>query len=282
MVLKGLLEHYRNRRRHDRLYRPPPQQGWKGFLNRRLHPQETSFAPEKRMNLFLNRYCNLSCYSCAALGMNPPRDETTIDELTAFLTNIKGYSPGITFMLTGGEPTAMDHGKLETICALIHEKGYKTALLTNGFKLIPTEWIDFILLDKHGINDNEIAKWEDHLKDKRYDTYEFREKQWHMDIPYSLKNNITEGAKCGNWITSATLWKDVVYPCCNMMCAAWWNNDVDKDLAQKLREAGWSAYNPDLVNTILNWRETLPGEAYRVCQLKCWRKASKTKWVKIT
>jgi len=282
MVVRDFLKYYRSRINKIRLYRPPPEQGLTAFIKRRLRPPVIKFIPDERMNLFLNRYCNLKCYSCAALGMNPPRDETTIDELTAFLKNIEGYKPGTTFMLTGGEPTAMDHGKLETICNLIHKKGYKTALLTNGFKLIPTEWIDIIILDKHGINDDEIAKWENHLKDEQYDTYEFREKQWHMDIPYSLKDNITEGARCGNWITSATLWKDIVYPCCNMMCAAWWDNDIDQDLAQKLREAGWNVYNPDLVNTILNWRETLPGEAYRVCQLKCWREASKTKWVKIT
>jgi len=282
MVLKGLLEHYRNRRRIDRLYRPPPQQGWRGFINRKLNPPKTSFIPEGRMNLFLNRYCNLSCYSCAAMGMNPPKDETTLEELQAFLTNIKGYEKEPTFLLTGGEPTAIDHEKLEKICSLIHEMGWKTALLTNGFKLIPTKWIDYVVLDKHGINDEDIAKWEVHLEKENRDTYEFREKQWHMDIPYAIKDNLTEGARCSNWVNSVTLWKDVVYPCCNLMGVAWWDGDIDQKLASDLRYAGWEAYNPDLVDTILNWRETLPGEAYRMCMVKCWRHSSKTKWVKIT
>ena len=281
MVLKGLLEHYRNRRRHDRLYRPPPQQGWKGFINRRLHPPETSFIPEKRMNLLLNRYCNLNCYSCACMGMNPPKDETTIEELQAFLINIKGYRQDPTFLLTGGEPTAIDHGKLEKICDLIHGMGYKTALLTNGYKLIPTKWIDYIVLDKHGINDEDIAKWETHLAQEDRDSYEFREKQWHMDIPYAMKDNISKGVRCGTWM-SITLWKDVVYPCCNIMAVAWWNGDMDQKLASSLRAAGWNAYNPNLVKTIKNWRETLPGEVYRLCMTQCWKDSSKTKWVKIT
>ena len=282
MVLKGLLEHYRNRRMHDRLYRPPPDQGWRGFINRRLHPLETSFIPEGRMNILLNRYCNLNCYSCAAMGMNPPPDETTIEELQAFLINIKGYRPDLTFLLTGGEPTAMDHEKLEKTCELIHEMGYKTALLTNGYKLIPTKWIDYIVLDKHGINDEDIAKWEAHLKHENREKYEFREKQWHMDIPYAMKDNLTEGARCGNWVTSITVWKDVVYPCCNIMAVAWWNGDMDQKLASSLRDSGWNVYNPKLVETILNWRETLPGEVYRVCMTQCWKQSSKTKWVKIT
>lgn len=282
MVIKGLLEHYRNRRTQDKLYRPPPQQGLKGFINRRINPPKTKFIPDRRMNIFLNRYCNLDCFSCAALGMNPPPDETTTEEIQAFLTNIEGYQPGTTFMLTGGEPTALDHKKLEKICNLIHEHGYKTAFLTNGYNLIPTDWIDYIILDKHGINDEDIAKWEEHLKQADRDIFDFREKQWHMDIPYSMEGNLTEGARCSSWISSLTLWKDVVYPCCNIMCVAWWNEDIDQELASSLREAGWNAYNPDLTETTRNWRETLPGEVYRVCMTQCWRHSSKTKWVKIT
>jgi len=265
-----------------RLNRPPPEQGLKAFIRRRLSPSPVKFIPERRMNLFLNRYCNLSCFSCGAMGMNPPRDETSLEEVGAFLKNIDGYQPGTTFMITGGEPTAIEHGKLKKICDLIHLHGCKTALLTNGFRLVPTDWFDYVLLDKHGINDEEIAKWEAHLKDANHETYEFREKSWHFDVPYAKKDNLTEGARCGNWINSVSLWKDVVYPCCNIMCVAWWDGDIDQDLAGSLRDAGWSAYNPDLVETILNWRETLPGEAYRLCMIKCWRGATKTKWRKIT
>lgn len=282
MVVRDLLEYYRSRIAMIRLHRPPPDQGLRAFIRRRLDPSPIKFIPERRMNLFLNRYCNLSCYSCGAMGMNPPRDETSLEEVQAFLTNIEGYQPGTTFMLTGGEPTAMDHGKLKKICDLIHEHGYKTALLTNGFRLIPTDWIDYVLLDKHGINDEEIAKWEAHLKDSDHETYEFREKQWHFDIPYAIKDNLTEGVRCGNWVNSVTLWKDVVYPCCNIMCVAWWDGDLDQDLAGSLRDAGWSVYNPDLADTIINWRDTLPGEAYRMCMIKCWRGADKVQWRKIT
>lgn len=280
-MIRGLIAYLKGRLRHDRLYRSPSKRGLWGFLKRSVCPPKIRTVPEKSTNLFLNRYCNLNCFSCAALGMNPPSDETTVEEVHAFLDNIDGYKPGTTFCLTGGEPTAMDPDKLEEICDLIHYYGYKTTLLTNGFKLIPHEWIDYITLDKHGPNDEDIAKWEKYLKEmnREYDT---RDKQWHMDIPYSIENNITKGARCSNWISSLSVWKDVVYPCCNIMCVAWWDNDLDVHLAKSLRDSGWSVYNPDLKATILNWRETLPGEAYRICTLKCWKDASKTEWVKIT
>lgn len=197
------------------------------------------------------------------------------------MKNIEGYNPKATFLLTGGEPTAIDHGKLEKICDLIHDQGHNIAIMTNGFRLTPTEWYDYVVLDRHGINDGDIAKWEHHLKQTKHENYEVLDTLWHIDIPYSLEDNITEGARCRAWMNSITLWKDVIYPCCNIMHMAAWDGDFGKKLAPSLRDAGWNVYNPDLVETIRNWRETLPGEAFRVCSIKCWKNCSKTKWVKI-
>ena len=102
MVLKGLIEYCLGRIQHDRLYRPPPDRGFIAYIKRKTRPSLRKFVFEERMGLFLNRYCNLKCYSCAALGMNPPSDETTLEEIKAYLKNIEGYKPGATFMLTGG------------------------------------------------------------------------------------------------------------------------------------------------------------------------------------
>jgi len=284
----SLLKRFRNRRKRDRLYLPPPEQGFMNFLKKQmmqrgLIPTEKRFIPNKRLGILLNRYCNLNCFSCSAIGRNPPKDETTLDEIQAYIKNIEGYYPESVFMLTGGEPTAIDHGKLEKICSLIHERGHKTAILTNGFRLIPVEWIDYVVLDRHGINDDAIAKWKKHLKIANRENYDVFDTLWHMDIAYSLKDNITVGARCSSWTNTITLWKDVVYPCCTHMHMAVWDSEIlDQKLASNLRDAGWNAYNPDLVETIRNWRETLPGEAFRVCSIKCWKHSSKTRWVKIT
>ena len=281
-----LLERYRYRRKQDRLYLPPPKWGFKTFLKNKLTetgliPTQKTIYPKVRLDIMLNRYCNLNCFSCTALGMNPSKDETTFEEIEAFVINMEGYHPGITFLLTGGEPTAIDHGKLEKICDLIHDHGYKTAILTNGFKLVPVEWFDYVLLDRHGINDDDIAKWIKHLEQADHENYEVLETLWHMDLPYSIKDNITKGARCGAWMNSISLWKDVIYLCCNLMHVSAWDGDIDQKLAFNLREAGWTAYNPDLAETIKNWRETLPGDAYRMCTVKCWKGSSKTNWVKL-
>jgi hypothetical protein len=213
--------------------------------------------------------------------MNPPPDETTVEEIIVFLQKMVYYAPGSTVMLTGGEPTAYDHGKLKEICDEIHLHGFKVALLTNGYKLIPVDWVDYIILDKHGeANEGSIKHWEDHLKAHGRDI-DYRDKYYHMDIPYSIEGNITKGARCNNWIQTLTLWRDVVYPCCNIMCAAWWAGDYGDILDPALRKNGWTITNPELANTIRNWRDTLPAEAYRTCTLQCWRDAPRTKWVKI-
>lgn len=279
ILISGIIRHLINRVRDDRLYKSPPHQGLKGVI-KRMVDKPPSYIPKRRINIFLNRYCNLSCFSCAALGMDPPRDETTLEEIIAFLQKMVYHDPGSTVMLTGGEPTAIDHGKLKEICDEIHDHGFKTAMLTNGFKIAPVEWFDYIILDKHGINDADIKKWEKHLKAHGRDI-DYREKYHHMDIPYSIEGNITKGARCNNWIHTLTLWRDVVYPCCNIMCVAWWADDYNKILAPALRKNGWTVDNPELANTIRNWRETLPAEVYRICTLLCWKEAPRTKWVKI-
>ncbi|GAH36683.1 unnamed protein product [marine sediment metagenome] len=103
----SLLKRYRDRRKRDKLYLPPPEQGFMTFLKRQLIqrgliPTEKRFTPNKRLGIVLNRYCNLKCYSCCALGRNPKRDETTLDEIQAYVKNIEGYYPESVFMLYRG------------------------------------------------------------------------------------------------------------------------------------------------------------------------------------
>lgn len=271
MVLKGIifLEKVRDNRNaapHDR--------GFISYLKRKIKPHKT--IPNRKISIFLNRYCNLNCYSCAALGMNPKPDETSIEDIELFLIQMNNLLPGSTVMITGGEPTMSP--QLEQVTQLIRENGFKSAMLTNCFKFVPLDWFDFIILDYHGINEGEFELWREALTNSgRW--WDLRMKHMHQDIPYAMENNITKGARCLNWLTNYTLWKDIIYPCCNMMCVEWWNETDEATLA--LREAGWTVHNPDLVETIKNWRETLPAEVYRLCTLKCWKHSSRSKWVDI-
>lgn len=208
--------------------------------------------------------------------MNPKPAETKLTDITKFLEHMKTFKPGSTVMVTGGEPTMSPH--LGAVAKMIRDNGFKSAMLTNCYKLIPLKWFDYIILDYHGVNKGEFELWKAALKESRR-WWDMSPKHMHQDIPYAMKDNITKGARCSNWLTNYTLWQDVVYPCCNMMCVEWWHDTEEATMV--LREAGWTVDNPNLVETIKNWRGTLPAEVYRLCMLKCWKDSTRAKWVKI-
>lgn len=211
--------------------------------------------------------------------MHPKRDETSIEDIELFLGLFKDYEPNSTVVITGGEPTMIDTVKLRKICALIHISGKKVGMLTNGYKLHPLTWFDFVNLDNHGVNAKDLVKWRIALKESgRW--YEETDKTYHQDMRYAMKNNITQGFRCNSLMQPLTLWKDVIYPCCNAMCVEWWIDNYD--VTNALRKAEWTIHNPEIVYTVTNWRKTLPSEFYRLCIIKCWKHANKAKWRLIT
>lgn len=256
----------------------PDYRGLFKSLKRKWWPKET--IPNRFLSIFINRYCNLKCFSCGALGMNPEPDETTLKEIYAFLDKIKSYKPNSTIMLTGGEPTMVKEEKLASICWRIRGHGYKTALLTNGFRMTLelSKLFDYIVLDDHGVNSAKIRDLR-RVLEPTGKLVSVVAKSYHQDTEYAMKDNITKGARCSNWMKPLTLWKNVVYPCCNIMCVEWWNNT--DYVTHALFNAGWHVDNPALLETITNWRFSLPAEFYRMCSLACWKDASKARWKKI-
>jgi organic radical activating enzyme len=210
------------------------------------------------------------------MGQRPTPGETTLQEIEAFLYHMEKYKPGSTVMITGGEPTMSPN--LGRVAREIGARGFKSFLLTNGFKLVEPAWFDYIILDDHGINKSEIENWKRGLRDTDV-WWKVRNKTMHIDTLNAKYLNITKGARCSSWLDPLTLWRDVVYPCCLMMCVEWWH--YTDEITKALRASGWTVENPSLVSTIKNWRETLPSEFYRFCSLKCWRDSEKVIWVPI-
>ena len=247
----------------------PNQRGLIQRIKRRMNRNKRQL--DRPLSIFLNTYCNLDCYSCAALGMKtkPPAVNTRISDIEKFLEQMTKLYPNTAIMLTGGEPTMYPF--IPQVCDLIHAYGFKVSILTNGFKIYPPDLFDFIILDYHNINDLNLDEWKDNLE-KSNTKWDIRMKQYHQDIPYAIKDNITKGARCSNWLRPLTLWQNVVYPCCNIMCVEWWHDTFDVTMA--LIDAGWTVDNPNLVEYIQNWRETLPAEFYRLCSIGCWKDAN--------
>ena len=271
-----LMRYYKHKLEIDKLM-PPHQKGVLAFFKRNFDKKR--MIPNRSLSIFINRYCNLSCFSCCALGMDPTPDETSLEEIKIFLDKFRDYRPGSSVLLTGGEPTMVNTKKLKRICDLIHESGKKVGLLTNGYRLHPIEWFDYVVLDLHGVNDKEIEVWRRVLIESgRW--FEEVDKRYHQDMEYAMKDNITCGLRCTSFMKPLTLWKDVIYPCCNIMCVEWWNHSAR--VTQALKRSKWTIYNPWILRTVKDWRETLPNEFIRMCSLRCWRNADKVIWRKIT
>ncbi len=257
--------------------RPPRQKGILNYLHRKLYPRAK--IPNRHISIFLTTACNLNCFSCGALGMNPrPKVEhTEIKHIKLFLEIMQRIHPNSFVMLTGGEPTL--YPELQKVCRLIRGYGFKTAMLTNGYKIVPVEWFDSIMIDYHGeSNKEEIEAWKVELEGTEI-IWDVHNKQYHYDTELAMSGNITKGLKCATLFEPLTLWKDVIYPCCNIMCLEWWHND--NSVTKAFIDAGWTVDNEDFPFTFKNWRETLPLEFYKMCTLKCWRDSSNRKWHKL-
>jgi len=60
------------------------------------------------------------------------------------------------------------------------------------------------------------------------------------------------------------------------MCVEWWHDTFE--VTMSLIDSGWVVDNPNLVDYINDWRETLPSEVYRLCSIGCWKDANKASW----
>jgi len=257
--------------------RSPDSRGPIAYLLRKINPRKT--IPDRHIGIFLTTQCNLNCFSCSALGMSPrPKVEhTSLEDIELFLEQMAYLHPYSYVTLIGGEPTA--YPWLREACELVRKYGFKPTMITNGYKIVPPEWFDYIIIDLHGdTNQQQIKKWKELLEESNI-TWGMYKKQYHRDVRVALEDNITKGARCSNWLKPLTLWKNIVYPCCNLMCVEWWNNDHSSTLA--LKKAGWTTDNLNLSWTIKNWRRTLPPSVYRMCTIKCWKDADKARWGKV-
>ena len=99
---------------------------------------------------------------------------------------------------------------------------------------------------------------------------------FHSDFHKAIENKfITDGLKCPIWL-GISLWGETVYPCC---CLAQMDGfyNVNK-IRDSMNDAGWNVKNPDLKETLVNWKETIPAEVVKMCALSCWRGRKEYLW----
>lgn len=248
--------------------------------------------PIWKNNFYVNvtNYCNLDCFSCSVLCDKPmgsncfrdvPRNQD-LSSLNKFLDLIKDFRIDHWIRLGGGEPTATGYTYLKELVNIVKCHNRKICLLSNGFKLseFDPHLFDFIQLDNHGTNQKDIDNCIERFKSNKYGSYGVIIHKWHRDLEHQRKTNLVSwGLNCPAWLRQITLWQDVVYPCCNFPYFDGWDNDTIG--TDSLKKTGWSVENPNLKETIEDWKNTIPNEVIRKCIFSCWNGKNEKIWVKI-
>jgi len=257
----------------------------KMLLNPRYYKMKL---PRESFLINVCNFCNLKCYSCSSLCDKPfnnafrdkPRIQS-LEDIEKFVKLIYNWYPNRYIRLSGGEPTMVGTSYLYKIVDILHKYNRKVSLLTNGYLMDKIDPYRFeqIILDNHSpLNKEFIDRSIKHLEKSKYDNWEIWYLTRHIDLDKQRENNISMGLNCPNWINTISLWKDIIYPCCNMQYLEGWDNN--SFLTKALRNAGWNVNNPYLINTIENWRTTIPSDIIKTCLLSCWV-GGPIKWVSI-
>lgn len=266
---------------------------WKKRLKRvRSRRYRQMKLPRPRFIINMSNYCNLKCFSCSSLCdkpfNNPYRDKPRIQSLENienFARAIEGWEKERYVRLSGGEPMMCGADHLHKTADILHKYGRFVSLLTNCYRFEDVDPFRFdqVILDDHTpINKELLEKGVKRMERFRYDTWEVWDSTRHRDLELQRqgrKGDLSKGLRCLAWMDTIALWRDVVYPCCNMYYLEGWTRS-DR-ISRALRKAGWTVENPELLNTLINWRETIPGEAIKTCLLSCWT-GGPIKWVDVT
>ncbi len=249
-----------------------------------------------RFLIITNNFCDQTCYSCSTKCDTPWRSNpfrwekhtTPLASIEKFQDLIDGYKPKHWNRLSGGETTLCGPDYVEEVCEISHQHGRAISLLTNGAKMLECDphWFEFIHLDEHIVNSDlikEIRRYFKKVKFKRYQVWVTKE---HRDLELQRTNHITKGPLCLDHMSAITLWRDTIYPCCVLPFLDGWNEtkepsqdiEFESKIRLSLRKAGWDLDNPNLVETMKNWKNTLPPVAVNACKTQCWKDGKKLEY----
>ena len=245
----------------------------------------------------LTNQCNLHCEWCSTLNHIPisptsPHPyrrqpwEASIKDIELFCKRFKGYGESNVHRLTGSEATMVSIGKLKAVIDTFERYNRKTTMITNGYNLlgIGEEHINKlqeITLDDHGINHKHIERCAKYLHGFYMGNVKVLRHSVHWNLEDAMKHPSNKGRDCRSMMKTPMLVKDIIYPCCNMFPI----EQIRKDprITKELVDANWTLGNASIVETLRNWRETLPPYIISQCLNNCWRPNMKVgRYKKIT
>jgi len=259
---------------------------WSSFIDRRIRSRwnpHLDYHPNwmKRWILNVTNDCNLRCYSCSALCDRPwgtpgfhdrPR-QTDLEYVELWLDKLAEFQPEYWVRLTGGEPTLAGPEYLEECAEIVHRHQRNCSLLTNGARFLECDpwWFEQITFDNHVVNQPHIDRCIEYLEREGYPSSQWKvsTNTVHRDLEAQRADHITDGWHCKDMMANLSLWRNVVYPCCVIYYLDGW--EETNEIRDSLIAAGWHVYNPDLLEVVRDWRNTLPKEALYHCVTSCWK-----------
>lgn len=206
-----------------------------------------------------------------------------VADLEAFCELLAGVGEADPHLLTGGEITALPIATIVSYIDVLHSYGRKIAMRTNGYNVCgiapeKLRLLDRIHLDSHGVNLDAIEASHIYLDRHFSGTLVREETLEHRDlrsIVHHGQGTIEQALACDHLLTTLTLLPPVVLPCCNTW--ALMNALNSEAMMAALVNAGWTVHNPDLKNTLRNWRTTLPREFLQTfCADSCYKTSTAT------
>lgn len=231
-----------------------------------------------------NNYCNLHCEHCTnncdvPLSSNSEnifrrkKYDCHIEDLILFCERFKGIGESAYHHLIGGEVTMMPPKKVEEIIELLASYHRRMSMQTVGFNLMGIDKdsinkIDLISLDDHGINHQAIEDCEKYLSKFYKGNVNTIIATHHFELTAAMRHPMNKGKRCGLWISDPSFIDSVLYPCCCIPFIMLKNNNTV--MRDELYKAGWTIHNPQLIDTLIHWRETIPQYVVDQCENNCW------------
>lgn len=231
-----------------------------------------------------NNYCNLHCEHCTnncdiPLNINNEniyrrtKYEINISDLILFCERFQGVGELAYHHLTGGEVTMMKPEKVEEIINILDRYHRRITMQTVGYNI---EGIDkkcikkiyLINLDDHGINHDRIIETKEYLEKFYKGHISIINAPYHYDLNIAMRHPMNKGKKCHQLMRDLSLIDSIIYPCCNAPWIMLKNNNTK--MRDELFSAGWTINNPDIIGTLNNWRDTIPGYFNDQCDNNCW------------
>jgi len=202
--------------------------------------------------------------------------EISLHEIETFCEKFKGVGDSGKGLhrLTGGEFTALPIEKIENIIETLHQYNRKVWIMSNGYNIMEInpeilKDVSKITLDNHGINAEALKKCREYLqkikKGKFFPHIKSTKRHYNLEAD---RETAIEDKGCHRWMRAPTYFKGVFYPCCSLPCLDMF--DKSTLIKDSMIDAGWTLDNSDIVETMKEWKTTIPSYVIDQCLNSCW------------